>query len=155
MHADTRQDHVTGRLTSIVPFFPFTPLEASVIAHKYILALQRQVRTPINLSTPQMLGNVELTIDGDGKVCKYIAQTGYDVMFGARSLDRSVGEMVRAELVRKYLDVDDEVTESMNDGDAAQYVVQLREMDGVGKEICVIALAGKSIVGKDESVSVV
>lgn len=146
---------MTGRLTTIVPFFPFSPQEASVIAHKYILALQHQVRAPINLSTPQMLGNIALAVDGDGKVCKYIAQVGYDVMFGARSLDRMVGETVRAELVRRYLDVDEEVTESMNDGDATQYVVQLREVDGVGKEISVVAVAEKTTVtvGTGEDVS--
>lgn len=105
---------LTGRITSFIPFLPFTVAEQSVVAHKYILELAHRIRAPVNLSpSPEerLLGNVYLKVRRDASVCKALANEGYDRDLGARSLINTVKTEVEMAVVESYLEVDREIEE--------------------------------------------
>lgn len=107
---------LTGRLSAILPFLPFTPLEAAIVSHKYLLSLSTSIRRPINLTpTPtnplQLVGNITLRIPRDAEVCRKLAE-GYDEDLGARSLIAGV-KSVEEGLVEAYLDVEERIREGV------------------------------------------
>jgi len=61
-------NHVVGRITRIVPFFPFEDAEAAVVAHKYVLQLQDDVKKPVQLAQNRLIGDIQLKVREDGKM---------------------------------------------------------------------------------------
>ncbi|RDL35746.1 Uncharacterized protein BP5553_06358 [Venustampulla echinocandica] len=105
---------LTGRVSSFIPFLPFSPGEQAVVVHKYILELSQKVCTSVNLSpgpNEQLLGNIKLRIRRDASVCKVIADAEYHADLGARSLITAVKGLVEDVLVERYLEVDREIKE--------------------------------------------
>ncbi|KAF1996576.1 P-loop containing nucleoside triphosphate hydrolase protein [Amniculicola lignicola CBS 123094] len=105
---------LTGRISSFVPFLPFTSGEQCVVAHKYILELAHRIRAPVSLSPgpdERLLGNVYLKVRRDATVCKALAEEGYDRDLGARSLINAVKTEVEIAVVESYLEVDREIEE--------------------------------------------
>lgn len=92
---------LSGRVSLVVPFLPFSPAEASVVAHKYVLDLQQRVLQRIQLSGQQLVGRIVLDVRQDGAICKLIAEEGYDSAQGARSLKQAVEGRIEDELVAK------------------------------------------------------
>jgi hypothetical protein len=77
-------------LSIIVPFLPFSPGEAAVIAHKYVLGLKRKVIKAVQLSGEQLVGRIVLNVQRDGAICSLLGSQGYDPDQGARSLKLAV-----------------------------------------------------------------
>jgi ATP-dependent Clp protease ATP-binding subunit ClpB len=127
---------VTGRINSIIPFFPFSPNEQAVVAHKFLLALQGKARLPINLKVtpPRFVGHCHVNILDDGKLCQRLAKACYTQQQGARSINNTV-DKIRQKLVAKYLETDAEVTEASNKGPLEKYTVQLHPDQGAGGEV--------------------
>lgn len=108
------QAPITGRISAFLPFLLFSRAEQSVIAHKYLLELGREVRRPVNLTAgaeERLIGNVRLHIRRDASVCAHIAEDGYHPDLGARSLITTV-DNVRNLLVDAYLEVDEAIREA-------------------------------------------
>lgn len=87
-----------------MPFLPFSPGEAAVVVHKYILALQATVLQSIQISGQQFVGRIILNIKQDGAISALIAEEGYDPQQGAKSLKQAVDMRIEDELVGKYLE---------------------------------------------------
>ncbi len=61
----------TGRISTIIPFFPFQRDEQAVIAHLEILKVAAKVRVPIDVKNRQLIGHLNLGIEKDGEVCHH------------------------------------------------------------------------------------
>ncbi|KAK1025108.1 hypothetical protein LTR33_017792 [Friedmanniomyces endolithicus] len=113
---DFRSKHgapVAGRISEFLPFLTFTIGEQSVIVHKALLELGRNVRQPVSLvdgPDEKLLGNVKLRIRRDVSVCRALAESEYHPDLGARSL-LVAAEKVKRMLVDEYLNIDEEITE--------------------------------------------
>ncbi|KAF2233612.1 P-loop containing nucleoside triphosphate hydrolase protein [Viridothelium virens] len=107
------QAPITGRISTFVPFLPFSPGEQAVIIHKHLLELGRKVRTPVNLAEgddEQLVGNVKMRVRRDASVCQLLAKNDYHTDLGARSLITAV-DTIKTLMVDAYLSVDEEITE--------------------------------------------
>ena len=120
------QPPLAGRITSFLPFLHFSLSEQAVVAHKYFLELQDQMRKPIDLSTGQnesLIGNIRLRLDGDASVCRTIAKE-YDPDLGGRNLKSGVEAMIKGPLIGAYLDTDEDIVETQQ---MTEYVVKMDE----------------------------
>ncbi|CAK3802369.1 P-loop containing nucleoside triphosphate hydrolase [Lecanosticta acicola] len=123
---------VCGRINAFIPFFPFSPGEQAVVAHKFILNLQDRIRKPIDLKQPvcRYIGHSILRVVDDGRLCQKVAE-GYVQALGARSLKREVTK-VEKKFLKEYSKVDEVVTEASNQGKFERYIAQLQPVsDGV------------------------
>ena len=118
-----------------------------MVAHKFILDFTDHIRKPIDLNMKYLVGHVHCELEGDGQICKHLAETGYERTLGARSLKRVIEEHVEAQLVDKYLRQDDEITESTNEGPLQKYTIRLDSKTTRG------AVNQIAIVGNGETVS--
>ncbi|KAI9774153.1 MAG: hypothetical protein M1840_005246 [Geoglossum simile] len=100
---------LAGRISSIIPFLPFSNEEQAVIAHKYLLQLAENVRSPV--SQKRLIGNITLQFRHDAALCKSLASNSYHVDTGARSLESAVTRRVKNALVQQYLDRNSAINE--------------------------------------------
>jgi ATP-dependent Clp protease ATP-binding subunit ClpA len=108
-YAEFAQFPIAGRISTVVPFLPFTAEEQAVIAHKYVLELAKNVRPPPALPA-RLVGSIMLRVPRDASVCMSLAE-GYDVDTGAPSLQSTIASRVRRALVLRYLEENEEVHE--------------------------------------------
>ena len=104
---------MTGRISSFIPFLPFTPAESAAIVHRHLLLLAATIARPVNLTpgpNEQLLGNVKLRIRRDASVCKSLAAEFYHPELGVRPLIGAV-KAVEEKIIASYLAVDEEITE--------------------------------------------
>jgi hypothetical protein len=95
-----------GRITAIVPFFPFTEEEQAVVAHTFLLKEMQKCRMPVNLKEDKLVGDLQISTLDDGKLCALLAKNHYDPELGARSLAHAVNDEVMVPLVEEFLDQD-------------------------------------------------
>lgn len=113
--------------------------------HKYLLELDQNVRSAIDLSDgpdEKLLGNVRLRIRRDASVCKKLAEAEYHSDLGARSLINAV-DAIKALLVEAYLNVDEEISET--DG-TSEFLIDVH-----GGEVVVNLLPPKKAVRKTKT----
>ncbi|EPE05479.1 atpase aaa-5 [Ophiostoma piceae UAMH 11346] len=133
---------VTGRVSDLIPFLPFSKGEQAVVAHKFVLDLAERVAAPVVLGPArdqdmggtssgsggegqqQLLGNIKLCVRRDASVCARLAKTEYSEDLGARSLFNAVGH-VKDRLVESYLDEDTEI-EGTSGQPKTEYIVDIR-----------------------------
>lgn len=137
---------LTGRLGVIVPFFPFQPGEQAVIAYKEIQRLADKVRGPISVAKNQFIGHIDLRVKDDGKLCRYLAETGYQRVTGARSIAGFVRQHVAVELATVFQEDPRLVVDAMNEGPLLRYSVGLKEV-GKAKSVGVVADGFTFVVG--------
>jgi hypothetical protein len=105
---------MTGRLSAVLPFLPFTKGEQLVGAHKGLLEFTRELRTPIKMTgngeADQLLGNIRLKTRRDAAICTLIAED-YDAKLGLRSLITAVEGHVIGPVIDGYLAVEEEIQE--------------------------------------------
>ena len=149
-HTNLAQPAITGRINLIVPFFSFSPDEQAVVAHKFLLKLQDEIRKPIDLQEPvqRHLGKALLHIEDDGRVCQHLAKTGYIPELGARSLSTAVDEEISQKLELEYFHVDELVTDDMNEEPYQEYVMQLNAVTDDVEEISVFRKKADEKAGK-------
>jgi len=104
---------LSGRLSVVIPFLPFSPVEAAVVAHRFVLELKRRVLQPVKVSGKRLDGNVILELERDGAICKFIADEAYDPDQGARSLQNAVESRIGDALVQAYLDEEGQIDDSL------------------------------------------
>jgi hypothetical protein len=123
---------VTGRISGFIPFLPFSPGEAAVVAHKFLMQLGNQVSRPINLTpgpNEQLVGNIHMRIRRDATVCGTLATEHYCRDLGARSLMEAATVVERA-LIDAYLDGDTDISE---DDVMREFIVDVQGGEIVGK----------------------
>lgn len=119
------QPAVTGRISSFLPFFPFSREEAGVINHKFLRSLGDKIRQPIDLHSkpPRPVGHLHLSLVNDGDLCKFLAED-YIEELGARSIQNCVDGLAD-ELFKHYTASEDEVTEATNSQPHTKYTIEL------------------------------
>ena len=124
---------LTGRITSVVPFMPFTEDEAAVVAYKFMREIWHKVRNPINTRSGDLKRHAFLNFVDDGKLASYLAKKEYEIDLGARSLATAVAQDVRRVFRKTFDQHDTEVNDDMNEGPLENYEVRLaRELEGDG-----------------------
>ena len=122
---------LTGRLTGVVPFLPFTEAEQAVVAYKFMREIWHKVRKPINTGSGDLKRHAFLHFVDDGKIALYLAKKEYEIDLGARSLAGAVVQDVRRVFSEAFDQNDSEVTDEMNDGPLEHYEVRLaNELEG-------------------------
>lgn len=110
-----------GRISLVLPFFPFSPTEQAVLAHKYILALKRVLAADIDVASAAFMGHIKLDVEGEAAVCRLLARSGYTVEYGARAIEREVEAMVRDAVTDAWMRCPEDVTDQSNGGPFERY----------------------------------
>ncbi|KAI0547615.1 P-loop containing nucleoside triphosphate hydrolase protein [Xylaria curta] len=105
---------LSGRVSEIIPFLPFTPEEQAVISHKGLMSLEETLRRPVVISpngeNDNLVGNVRLDVVDDSELCSAIAQESYTPQLGARCILNAVTNTISTPLVSQYyLEVDEDL----------------------------------------------
>jgi len=106
---------LTGRISTIIPFFPFTQEEAAVVAHQFISRAAGQYLAPIDTKKSQ-IGHVYTNLIDDGLLCMELVKSGYSVDTGARSIAGSVDRLISLPIVNLFLDQPGGLSEEINQG---------------------------------------
>lgn len=117
---------VTGRISSFLPFFPFSHGEAAVINHKFLRSLGDQLRLPIDLHSrsPRPVGHLHLSLQRDGELCGFLAEN-YLPKLGARSIQNGIDDLAD-DLFMHYTVPVDEIEEATNSKPHVKYTMSLR-----------------------------
>ncbi|KAI8946839.1 P-loop containing nucleoside triphosphate hydrolase protein [Xylaria longipes] len=104
---------LSGRVSEIIPFLPFSPEEQAVISHKGLMGLEETLRRPVvvspNGNNDNLVGNVRLDIVDESGLCSAIAQESYTPQLGARCILNAVTDAISTPLVSQYLEVDKDI----------------------------------------------
>lgn len=117
-------------------------MEQAVIAHKFILGLATELRPPVCFRENRLIGGIDLKVgvhpaDGDGPVCALLAQEGYESELGARSLEQTIGRLIKNPLVSKALE-GDEVVDGTDKGPLILYSIDHRSTAEQDQEAIVV-----------------
>lgn len=110
-----------GRISVVLPFIPFSPLEQAVIAHKYILEIKRTLAADIDVEKDAFMGHIKLEVEDEPAVCRLLADNGYDIEYGARSIKREMQKAVHDAITQEWLESSDEITNQRNSGPYERY----------------------------------
>ena len=116
---------LTGRLSAIIPFLPFTISEQAVVAFTFIRRYRNEVRRRIDVEAKQLVRHIHLNLLDDGQTARYIAKKGYKTELGARSLDREVVSQVEFKVTEEWLEVDDLVVDEVDQNRLFKYDVRV------------------------------
>ncbi|KAK5123530.1 hypothetical protein LTR85_002568 [Meristemomyces frigidus] len=139
MFRDAFSPPIAGRINSIVPLFPFSPNEAAVVAHKFLLDLQDDMRKPIATTEPELrfIAHSRLSVIDDGKLCQHlVAKDRYEPQLGARSIATSVNR-VRTALALEYSKSGEEIQDQDNERPLQGYTAQLTPISDTEEEVSV------------------
>lgn len=127
----------TGRLTSIIPFMPFSLEEQAVATYKFMRNLWTEVRKPIDVASKRFPRHLFVNYNDDGAIAAHIAKGNYSTETGARSLERAVNREIRGRLSRVFLSGNEMVKDEMNNGPLQNYEVRLVSSEEDVDEVCV------------------
>ena len=108
---------MNGRISEIVPFFPFNHDEQAVTTYRFMRQLWNKARAPINTERKWFPGQDYVD---DERIATWLAKDGYNVELGARSLE-SAGA---------FFGEPQKVNDSMNDGPLPNYDVRKTTVSG-------------------------
>jgi Ni2+-binding GTPase involved in maturation of urease and hydrogenase len=128
---------MTGRVTAIVPFGPFTVGEQAVMVGKYLQNLGNKLRQPIDILLNKFAGHTHLKLINDGQIAQHVAKHYYMPEIGARSLDTAVDTHLKYKLARAIQAVPELVTVESNDKALERYDVRLATVLEGAEEITV------------------
>ncbi|KAI0157341.1 P-loop containing nucleoside triphosphate hydrolase protein [Xylariaceae sp. FL1272] len=105
---------MTGRIDTVLPFLTFTPNEQAVVAHKKLMDLEKRLKKPVVVSAngegDNLVGNINLNINQESKLCTWMSKASYDPQLGARSIFSVVNAKVKVPLFMEYLKKDTGIT---------------------------------------------
>ncbi|KAK7402960.1 hypothetical protein QQX98_011270 [Neonectria punicea] len=121
---------VTGRVSDLVPFLPFSEGEQAVVTHKSLLELSDKLRRRLQAgSKEKLVGDIRLSIRRDATVCRLLAQANYHKKLGARSLVAGAKKVERI-VLNTYLDEDEEIREN---GGLRDFIIDVQGDEIVGR----------------------
>lgn len=150
-HSLERSFHVTlgapltGRLTAIIPFMPFSIEERAVTTYKFMRKVFNESRKDINVQDKQLARHLYLNFVDDGQLASHISEKYYFPELGARSLQKGVNTQILHRLTSAFLENGDEITDEMNSKPLECYDVRVEDLKGGFKEITVKANGTKSV----------
>lgn len=107
---------LSGRISEIIPFLPFSPGEQAVISHKGLMSLEATLRRPVVISPggqlDNLVGNVRLEIGDEIELCSTVAREAYTPQLGARSILNAITDTIYTPLVSQYLQVDEDLSDN-------------------------------------------
>ena len=122
---------LTGRITHVVPFLPFTETEQAVVAYKFMRGIWLKVRNPINIDSGDLKRHAFLHFVDDGKIALHLAKKEYEIDLGARSLASAVVQDVRRVFRKAFDQHNSEIADEMNHGPLENYEIRLaNELEG-------------------------
>ena len=129
---------MAGRINVIAPFFPFSPNEQAVVAHKFLLSLHDEAQLPLSPREPEnrYIGHSHINIIDDGSLCQHVAKNGYVKALGARSINNAVNN-IRRDFAQVYSKSDTVVEEVFNSGPMERYTIQLHPVSETVEEVSV------------------
>ncbi|KAI4199257.1 MAG: hypothetical protein LQ350_004717 [Teloschistes chrysophthalmus] len=136
---------LTGRLSAIIPVFPFSAEEQAVTAYKFMRKLFNETRKPINISENHLARHLYLCFHDDGQIASFLAKKYYFPELGARSLAKAVSTQVCHKLTTAFLGEGDEVKGEANEEDWAVFDVKVEEVKGGYRELTVKANGTKDV----------
>ncbi|KAL9029864.1 MAG: hypothetical protein Q9196_001942 [Gyalolechia fulgens] len=155
-HALERSFHVTlgapltGRLTAIIPFMPFSIEERAVTTYKFMRKVFNESRRDISVANKQLARHLYLNFVDDGQLASYISDKYYFPELGARSLQKGVNTQILHRLTSAFLATGDEVTDAMNSMPLECYDVRVEDLKGGFREVTVTANGTKSVQRRSE-----
>ncbi|KAL8849109.1 MAG: hypothetical protein Q9221_005878 [Calogaya cf. arnoldii] len=130
---------LTGRLTAIIPFLPFSKEERAVTTYKFMRKLFNETRKPIFVEAKQLARHLFLNFVQDGALASFIAEKYYSPELGARSLLKAVNTQICHKLTKAFLAQEGEIGDFMNNRGWDCYDVRVEDLKGGFKEIVVKA----------------
>ena len=94
---------LSGRITSVIPFLPFTVNERAVVASTFIRQLRNEVRKKIDVDANEFIRRVHLNLVDEWQIAKHLVKEGYEQAEGARSLGNEVYRQITLRLVNAFL----------------------------------------------------
>jgi ATP-dependent Clp protease ATP-binding subunit ClpA len=138
-----QQAPFTGRITRIIPFFPFSPREQLIVADKYLRELKEDLASDISLSelSPYLVRHMCLSFEHsqDLEVCQVVVEGEYDRTLGARSIANAIERKVKKEIVTEWFLNDEAVEETDNEKPMQKCVLAVRSLEE-GKKTVVVLL---------------
>jgi len=116
---------LTGRVTAILPFMPFTAGEQAVVVRKYMLKLANTVRQPIDTGSKKFAGNTHVKYVNDGQIALHIGKQYYISEIGARSLDTAVDTHIKYRLARAIQTMPELVKDESNSQALERYDIRV------------------------------
>ena len=114
------QAPLTGRITDFIPFLPFSPIEQTAVADKYLAELGRELASPIDTCQEparyRPVGNVDLHVKRAYSLNRALAARDYVKELGARSLTSAIDREVSRPIVGNYLNAREEIHETQPAG---------------------------------------
>ncbi|KAI4169993.1 MAG: hypothetical protein LQ346_008911, partial [Caloplaca aetnensis] len=141
---------LTGRLSAIIPFMPFSPEERAVTTYKFMRKLFNESRKPINVQEKQLARHIFLNFVDDGALASHIAQKYYFAELGARSLLKGVNMQILHKLTSAFLQNGSEITDMTNGKPLECYDIRVEDLKGGFKDVTVKANGTKSVQKRPE-----
>ena len=138
---------LTGRLSAIIPFLPFSEAERAVATYKFMRKVFNEARKPIAVKAKHLARHLYLNYVDDGQIASFLAAKYYSPELGARSLYRAVNTQICHRLTNVFLDRGEEIADNMNDKPWDSYDVRVEDLTRELKEITVKA-NGSRVVQK-------
>ena len=123
---------LTGSVSSIIPFLPFTLNEQAVVAYTFMRKLREETRGPIDVGANRFVGHSHLNFLDDGQIAKHIVDQGYIPEIGARSLDSEVISQVKQQLMEVVREGEEQIEDTADATKLMKYDV--RVVDGLEGE---------------------
>ena len=134
---DTLGAPLTGRLSAIIPFLPFSKEEQAVTTYRFMRKLFNESRKPISVEANQLARHLFLNFVEDGALASFIAEKYYSPELGARSLLKAVNTQICHKLTNAFLAQEEEISDVMNRRAWDCYDVRVEDLKGGFKEIVV------------------
>ena len=144
---------VTGRISEIVPFFPFNDDEQAVATYKFMRQLWKKVRAPVDTDARFFPGHAYINYVDDGRIATHLAKEGYLLDLGARSLHNAVVNSVQQKVAEAFFKQQDEINDDVNIGPLPQYIVRLVTSGKDSNEIVVECKGTREIQERVEELS--
>lgn len=139
-------DPLTGRISSIVPFLPFTANERAVFAYTFMRKYRNAVREDIDVGAQKFVGHIDLHFVDDSEIARSLASSANVADLGARELRSAVNHNIRDKLAAEYLDEDEPVKDETNE-DKALVRYTVRVVDGPeGTRSIAVKKAGSTLL---------
>ncbi|KAF3480504.1 uncharacterized protein GIQ15_05851 [Arthroderma uncinatum] len=113
---------LAGHVGCIIPFFPFSKAEATVLAHSYLLKATdalAEFHDSLHQSKHGELDNITFCLDADIETCERLAKVCYVVKQGARSIEQGIFRTIQPQMMYKYLESDLVHDKQHHDGNTA------------------------------------
>ncbi|KAI4187866.1 MAG: hypothetical protein L6R41_002528 [Letrouitia leprolyta] len=144
---------LTGRLTAIIPFMPFSIEERAVTTYRFMRKVFNEARQDISVQNKHLARHLYLNFVDDGQLATHISEKYYFPELGARSLQKGVNTQILHRLTSAFLaNGEGEIEDSMNGKPLECYDVRVEDLKGGFREVTVKANGSRSVLRREDDV---